>query len=251
MESNNKHLDDEKLEAVDISLHADNKKPNKFKDFWYHNKWTIIIVTFFVTVALIVAVQLLTKVDYDVNVTLCGPDFLDSEEIYYIANDLSLKLDSDINGDGRKTASINTYPIFSDSELFAINHSQKDKNGNYIKIVEESENLSQYNQFTQYTQTGDSYIFIVSKYIYDSIKDANQSRLMPLDEIYGNSLPEGTLNDGYGIKLSDTKLYSDSTTLQGFGDDYILCIFKLPDMATKKQQSAYEKNIEYFKNLVG
>lgn len=251
MNNNNKHLNEEKLEARDLSLTTEDKTVKKLGNFWYHNKWTIIIVAFFVAVLVIVSVQLLTRVEYDVNVTISGPDFLNSEKLFYVRDDLSSDLKADINGDGKKAVSVTTYPVFSESELKAINHSKKDSNGNYIKIVEESENLSQYKQFVQHSQTGDTFILILSKYVYEPLKATNPSRLLPLSDIYESSLPEGALADGYGIKLSDTAIYRDSATLQGFADDYIICICKLPDMASKKQTKAYELSIEYFKDLVG
>ena len=251
MNDNNKPLNEEKLEACDISLAQESKTAKRLSNFWYHNKWTIIIVTLFAAILIIVSVQLITKVDYDVNVTISGPDFISSENLYYVRHDLTGNLTVDINNDGKKTVSVTTYPVFSESELKAINHSKKDSNGNYIKIVEESENLSQYKQFVQHSQTGDSFILILSRYVCEPLKATNPSRLLPLSEIYGDNLPDGTLVDGYGIQLSKTAIYENSSTLQGFADDYIICICRLPDMANKKQVKAYEQNIDFFKNLVG
>jgi hypothetical protein len=251
MNDNNNHPHEEKLEANEVTLMGNNESAKKLSNFWYHNKWTVIIVTFFVATLIIVAVQMLTKVDYDATVTISGPDFINSEAVYYISNDLSEALESDINGDGKRTVSISSYPVFSESELYAINHSQKDNSGSFIKIVEESENLSQYQQFVQYSQTGDSYILIVSKYVYEPLKKTDPSRLAPLSDIYASELPEGALNDGYGIKLSETAVYKNSAKLQSLGDDYIICICKLPDTASKKQTNIYNETIEYFKDLVG
>lgn len=251
MNSNNKHLYEEKLEARDVSFAKKNGASSKLGNFWYHNKWTIIIVSFFAAILIIVSVQLLTKVEYDTSITICGPDFLSSEKLYYLRDDLTGTLKDDINNDGKNTVSVTTYPVFSESELKAINKSQKDDNGNYIKIVEESENLSQYKQFVQHSQTGDSYILILSRYVYEPLKSTNPSRLVSLSDIYGSALPEGALIDGYGVKLSETAIYKDSPTLQSFADDYIICICKLPDLANKKQVKAYEETIKYFKDLVG
>jgi hypothetical protein len=193
---------------------------------------------------------MITKVDYDATVTISGPDFINSEGYYYITSDLSVALDKDLNGDGKKIVSISTYPVFSESELYAINHSKKDSSGNFIKIVEESENLSQYKQFVQYSQTRDSYILILSKYVYEPMKSTNPSRLASLSEIYGANLPSGALVDGYGIKLSETEIYKNSTSLQKLGDEYIICICKLPDTASKKQTKIYNETLEYFKDLI-
>ena len=250
MNDNNKHLNDDKLEGVEVSLTDGSESAKKLGNLWYHHKWTIIIVAFFISVLLIIGVQLITRVKYDANITICGPDFLSSERIYYVTNDLSLSLKNDINNDGKKAVSITCYPVFSESELNAINHSERDSSGNYIKIVEQSENLSQYKQFMQKSQTGDSYIFIISKYVYEPLKSTNPSRLVSISEIFGSDLPEGTLDDGYGIKLSKTEIYKNSPELQAFADDYIICIAKLPDMASRKQQKIYDATVEYFKDLI-
>ena len=251
MNDNNKHPHEEKLDANEVTLMGKSDSAKKLNNFWYHNKWTVIIVTFFVAILIIVSVQMITRVKYDSTVTISGPDFVSSENLHYITNDLSGALKSDINGDGKKSVSITTYPVFSESELYAINHSKKDNSGNFIKIVEESENLSQYQQFVKYSQTGDSYIMILSKYVYEPLKKTNPSRLMSLSEIYGSDLPEGAIGDGYGIKLAQTDIYKNSAKLQTLGDDYIICICKLPDTATKKQTNIFNETLEYFKDLVG
>ncbi len=248
---NNKHVAEDKLDAADVSLVNESQAVKRFDNFWYHNKWTIIIVTFFIAIAIIVAVQLITKVDYDANVTICGPDYFDNERLQYVSYDLNNMLSLDINGDGKKNVGLINYSVFSEAEMNAANKSQKDENGNYVKIVEQSENLSQYKQFVQYSGTGDSYIFIISKYVYEPMKNANPSRLLPISEIFERNLPDGTLDDGYGIKLSETEIYKNSPTLQSFAEDYIICFAKLPDMANKKQTRIYKANIEYFKDLIG
>ena len=247
----NKPIDDVKLEGKDISLSDGSVKAKKLSNIWYHHKWTIIIVAFFLSVLIIVGIQLLTRVEYDANVTISGPDFIKNDRYYYIADDLSKKLVEDLNRDGKKVASITSYPVFSEDELYDINHSEKDSNGNYIKIVEQSENLSQYKQFLQHTQTSDSYILILSKYVYEPLKATDPARLVSISDIFGEALPDGALEDGYGIMLSETALYRDSTELQKFAEDYVICMLKLPDMASRKQTKAYNAAVEYFKNLVG
>ncbi len=247
----NKPNDDVKLEGKDISLSDGSAPAKKLGNIWYHHKWTIIIVAFFLSVLIIVGIQLITRVEYDANVTISGPDFIKNDRYYYLADDLSKKLTEDVNRDGKKVVSITSYPVFSEEELYDINHSEKDSSGNYIKIVEQSENLSEYKQFLQHTQTSDSYILILSKYVYEPLKATTPSRLVSISDIYGATIPDGTLEDGYGIKLSETALYRDSTELKEFADEYVICMLKLPDMASKKQTKVYNASLEYFKNLVG
>lgn len=247
----NRQSDDVKLDGKEISLSDGSLKSKRLGNIWYHHKWTIIIVAFFLSVFIIVGIQLITRVEYDANVTISGPDFIKNDRYYYLADDLSKKLTDDVNRDGKRVVSITSYPVFSENELYDINHSEKDSSGNYIKIVEQSENLSEYKNFLQHTQTSDSYILILSRYVYEPLKSADPSRLVSISDIFGTSLPEGTLEDGYGIKLSETALYRDSTELKSFADEYVICMLKLPDMASKKQTKAYNASLEYFKNLVG
>ena len=43
----NKDFDGSKLDTTEIRLTSENKILSKLSNFWYHNKWTVIIVGFF------------------------------------------------------------------------------------------------------------------------------------------------------------------------------------------------------------
>ena len=59
-------------------------------NFWYHYKWTFIVVTFFLVIGIILTFQLITKEDYDAYIMYVGDttipdtmyqDILDSLEV--------------------------------------------------------------------------------------------------------------------------------------------------------------------------
>ena len=61
----------DKLEAGDIV--AASPALRWLDNFWYHNKWTVIVVTFFVAVLLIGIVQMVGRPKYDTSVCLASP----------------------------------------------------------------------------------------------------------------------------------------------------------------------------------
>ena len=44
-----------------------------FENFWYHNKWIVLIAAFFIISGTVILVQFVQKVDYDALVLYTGP----------------------------------------------------------------------------------------------------------------------------------------------------------------------------------
>ena len=87
-----------------------------FENLWYHYKWHIIIISFFVTVFAICFVQCATTPRPDVLFTYAGGYAFNGEEKAPI-NQLFSNLVSD--GDEEKTAvAINPYTIYTEDELY-------------------------------------------------------------------------------------------------------------------------------------
>ena len=51
------------------------------ENFWYHYKWTVIVVAFFVAVAVVGIVQMVNRPQYDTSVCLASPYKMNKEEL--------------------------------------------------------------------------------------------------------------------------------------------------------------------------
>lgn len=234
---------DEKLEGNDITILKEPKAKKWLSNFLYHHKWTLIIVTFFVVVLVILFVQLFTKVDYDITITVAGHHSFPSAEKNLITNDLQTIMKDDINGDGEKNITIVHYPVYSESEMKKAN-SDKEKG----ILVNGQENTANFQQFFQYSGSGESSIFFVSEYLYKTMKD--EERLLPLSEIFGDELPSGAMNDGYGVKLSESALYERYSSFEYLPKDTIVCIAKPLVWGNSSKEELYTKTKSYFKDIL-
>ena len=67
-----------KYDSTDIV--TENRTYNKLQNFWYHNKWTVIVVTFFVVVIAVCTLQMFGKDKYDVSIVYGGTERMEADE---------------------------------------------------------------------------------------------------------------------------------------------------------------------------
>lgn len=72
----------------------------KWENFWYHYKWTTIIVAFVVIVASVMFYQILSKDDPDYVIVLGTQNSVSDEQTHRLADELE-KYGRDIDGDGK------------------------------------------------------------------------------------------------------------------------------------------------------
>ena len=238
------NYDRDKLEGQELTLIGETKFAKWISNFWYHHKWTVIIVTFFLSILVIVGVQMLTRVKYDSTLTFAGNYSLTSDAQSKIAYDLESIMGKDMNGDGEKRVSISHYPVYSESQMKEANKSQKDANGVYIQVVDGQSNTTQFNQFFNFTASGDSSIFFLSEYLYNVLKQ--EGRLLSLSEVFGDDLPKGAMKDGYGVKLTDSSLYERFSSFEALPEDTVICIAKPLVWGNSSKEKEYAKTKEYF-----
>ena len=68
-------------------------------NFWYHYKWVVIIVTFFLIIGIILTVQLVTRKNYDVYIMYLGDASIPDTKYQDIMDSFE-KIADDYNGDG-------------------------------------------------------------------------------------------------------------------------------------------------------
>lgn len=237
-------VSDGKLEAGDIV--AASPTLRKLDNFWYHNKWTVIVVTFFVAVAVVGIVQMVTRPDYDTSVCLASPYRMNKEERAEFERLLVRICPEDFNGDGEILLNMIEYRIYSEAEFDAEAESYAAESDQFQ--INRQYNSEEYKNFSNYTMTGETSVYILSPYLYDILREAD--RLKPLSEIYGNdSLPAGAMNDGYGIQLSETDFYKYNPAAQVYPDNAILCVHRPTLAGRSKNEARYAEDLAFFRAI--
>lgn len=246
-------MKEDKLPESDISI---NESPTfkKLDNFWYHNKWKVIISLFFILVLTVCVLQTCEKREYKAEIVFGGKCKLDKAQMTGLRSALS-RLVNDGEADP-ELVYVYEYEIFSEEELKKTNEEYnrllKEAGGDISAVVggyyvDPTRNTSEYKAYNNMTMTGEALVYIVSPFLYDSLKSAN--RLVDLSGIY-DDMPDGAV-DNFGIKYSSTDLYDRYTGARVFPEDSIICLLKPTVVSQKNKPEAYKEAEKLFKSIVG
>jgi hypothetical protein len=158
----------------------------------------------------------------------------------------------DFNGNGEKLVNLVEYQIYSEEEFKAEAEryeAMTDENGNPDQFqINRKFNSDEYKNFSNFTMTGETSVYILSPYLYGILRDAD--RLKPLSEVYTDgTLPEGALSDGFGIALKDTDFYKYNPAAQIYPENAILCLHKPTISGRSKNEARYAEDVAFFKAI--
>lgn len=244
--------DEVKSDGAEIHLSAKGPFLNWLDNFWYHHKWKVIIIAFFVTVAVVGIVQMVCKEECDASITVATHTIHYRENVYALEQTLVSLMPSDRNGDGKKLLQLDTYKIYSEDEIKAANEAETDANGHPIIYVDESYNKSQLQDYNSNIMSGECTVMFISEYLYGELvnRRADDVLLKPVSEIFDGELPSGVMPDGYGVKLSETRAYSYFEAFQSLPSDTVVCIVRPFAFGGSSNKEKYDFAVQYFKNIV-
>ena len=241
----------EKIDGSNVSVKLSNPFFKWLDNFWYHHKWKVIIITFFAIVIIVGVVQMVSKEDYDVEVTVATHTVYYTENVDSLEGALISLMPTDINGDGKKNVQLNLYKIYSEAEMNAANEAETDASGNPAIYADPNYNKEQISQFNSYIMTGECTVMILSEYVYNDLvsRRSDEILLKPVSEIFGDDLPAGVTADGYGIKLSKCGVWK-LDAFRTLPADSIICMMRPFVFGEGSDSDRYDKALEYFKNIV-
>ncbi len=243
--------DGDKLEAGDIK--AASPALRRLDNFWYHYKWTVIVVTFFVAVAVVGIVQMVNRPQYDTSVCLASSYRMNKEERADFEALLARICPEDFNGNGEKLVNVVEYQIYSEEEILAEMEryeAMTDENGEGDQFqINRKFNVDENNNFIAFTKTCETSVYVLSPYLYGILKDGD--RLKPLSEVYTDgSLPAGALSDGFGIALKDTDFYKYNPAAQVYPENCILCLARNSEVVGRSSKpKLYAQDVAFFKAI--
>lgn len=167
MNSNNDPRD-EKLQAGEIVI--DNPVLKKADNFWFYNKWKIIITAFAVIVLGVCIWQSCTKENYDATLMYAGPyDEINTKENFIaVQNALNAAIPEDIDGNGEKSCDIVTLIIYSNDQ---IEEMKKTAASESKKIYVNAEmNNQELQKFDQLILAGEYSVCLLDPTLYERVK---------------------------------------------------------------------------------
>ena len=191
-----------------------------FENVWYHYKWTILLVAFFLLVAIVCLVQCTTTPHRDAYITFSGSHTLTREEqqsIEKLFNDIS----KNTFGEESPVVGIVSYPFYTEKELRDLytDPDTKDFNGAAYNMAK-GKNTENLETLSSYMVTGDCAIWLVNTSVYEA--QHMTERAVPLTETFGTT-PTGAY-DEYAIRLGDTAIYQYYEALQVLPADTLIVL---------------------------
>ncbi len=236
-------------------------------NFWYHYKWTVIIVGFFVITFLICFVQCNGKQQADSYIAFAGADVVSDAEADAICRVLSLLVK-----DEEALLDMRTHTYFSEQELrelYTSYYTLEELHALYPNATDaeleelqkeprsfdtagfnaaRQANLDRYNALSSYTKTGECSLWFVSPAVYEEL-GIREPLAAPLAEIYGEALPD-TAYDAYAVRLSQTALYQQYEALQVLPEDTLLVLTRPMIMGASSNAEQYARIKALFSAIV-
>ena len=220
-----------------------------FDNFWYHHKWKTLIIGFFAVVILVCTLQMCGKEDSgDINVVAVGPYNFISEDsgITDLKNCLATYLPADFDGDGVKKVDIVSYTVYSEEQILALR-------GQDV-FVNTANNKDEYDNFYSYVQTGEASILLLDPWLYAEM----QGKLIDLHALLGYT-PTGAITSVdeqgnafcYGVRLGDTALYRENSSMQVLPSDTVICLVTPLFIGKNSDEAEFAKAKDFIVAMIG
>lgn len=229
-------------------------------NFWYHYKWTVIVVGFFALVFIVCFSQCVQKVDINIPVVYAGGyQSVDAERLSWTEEDRAAiknvlaSLYRKAGGDEGKNVGFITYNIYTEEQLRAMATEPPEKEGESEKFspyafnAAKQNNIAEFDAFVNYMGTGECSIWLLSEYVYEEKRV--WERAMPLAELFGEDIPEGAYDD-YAIRLGDTALYRYYDALRVLPEDTLILLTRGWVMGASSDAETYESYVKLYRAMV-
>ncbi len=215
-----------------------------FDNFWYHYKWTAIVVAFFLVVGLVCSVQMCTKEKNDIIVVYAARNQLSVAEAEDVSRVLEAVCPEDFDGNGKMSVDLSYYCIMSEEDIKNA-QAQTDADGNHA-YIDNSYNVSQYDTYYGYLQTGESSVLMISPYLYEKL--LNNDRLATIEDALGYN-PEHAMSE-YAVRLCDTAIYQNYGVMKKLPDDTVVCILRPYIAGKSSKEKYYAREKQMFESII-
>lgn len=260
---------DNKIQETEIKAQSEFAK--KVENFWYYNKWKVIIAVFFVFVLGVCVYSCVTRPTFDITVVYAGPLTSTDKNVPNINSDMSEIMPDELGNNG---ANVLVLSIFNEEQAMRIAQanaktyinqqkaagvvftpeSEKKERERYISDeIARFQNVSHegYNSLGSYLSMGNYTVYMLDPEVYDYYAQKDDV-FVPLSEIYGDAIPSSAAND-YAVRLGDTEFYKNNKNgISKLPADTLVCLRVEPvfqGCAGQGSQEKYEESIKMFKAI--
>ena len=227
---------EEKQQAPDITQHS--RLFRWLDNFWYHYKWPVIIVAFFLIVGIIGFSQCAAqeKTDLTLAVAVPNPD-LGGEPLEVFAGIFDGLLPADSNGDGQKRVALAQFSIYTEDELVALyTYTDPETGEERVQtdglVAARHYNAERIQSLQTYMMTGECAVWLVSPYVYETMM-------------------EGQLPVSATAVLGDTALYGYYEALREQLPPDTLIVLTQPVMGAMSDPASFSQAQDYYHAIVG
>jgi hypothetical protein len=227
-------MNDKENKYDSTEIVTENRAYNKLSNFWYHNKWTVIVVTFFVVVIAVCTLQMIGKDKYDVSIVYGGTVRMSADERASFVGTLQDVLPKDYDNNGKKAVGLVEYQIFSEEEIFTEIETVID--GESVTLKKEqvalSWNTEQFSSMqSAVSKTGEYSLCFASPYVYEQ-------------------LLKGYAVEGKTVRLGDTDFYLYNEAVQVLPADTVVCLLCQFMVGQSSKDEIYNRSVALFDAIV-
>lgn len=220
------------------------KKILKWLDnFWYHNKWLVIIVGFFAVAVIIMTAQFLTRDGYDAMVLYTGPRIPNANQTLEIQNAFESVMTKEYDSNGKKEVALSSLFLMTDEQLKDDKYLY-DEAGNKL-FINTGEMVTTKQQFTTQIFVGEAMICLLDPAWYELV--AKQDAFVPLCELTDMQFEDSY--DECALYLHKTAFGEYFTAMHTFPEDTLICFRRMSSTSGIKNGEKEEKRYEYNKEL--
>ncbi len=218
------------------------KKIIKWLDnFWYHNKWLVIIGTFFAVAIIIMTTQFITRDKYDAMILYTGPRIPTANQTLDIQSAFEDVMKKEYDGNGKKEVSLSSLFLMTDEQLKDDRYLY-DEEGNRL-YINTADMVTTKHQYTTQIFVGEALICLLDPAWYDIA--AKQGAFVPLAELISD-VPVNAYDES-ALYLRDTGFGQYFTALNAFPEDTLICFRRMSSTSGLKDEKAEEERYEYNK----
>ena len=225
-------MNENKYDSTEIV--SENRVYNKLQNFWYHNKWTVIVVAFFVCVVVVCTLQMFGKEKYDVSIVYGGTVHMADDERAAFVGALQGILPEDYDNNGKKAVGLVEYQIFSEKEIYT--EVEKEVDGELVTVKEPmvalNWNTEQHSSMqSAVSKTGEYSLCFASPYVYEQ-------------------LLKGYAVEGKTVRLGDTDFYLYNEAVQVLPADTVVCLLRQFMVGQSSKDEIYNRSVALFDAIV-
>ena len=218
-----------------------------FENLWYHHKWTIIIVAFFLFVAIVCFAQCATTPHKDIYITFGGSYTMTGEEHQAVERVFD-ELSKNTFSENIPAVGVVSYPFYTEEELRTLltDPETGDFDGAAFNMAK-GQNANRLEELSSYMMTGECSIWLVNTSVYEA-QHMNEKLAVPLAETFGTT-PIGAY-DEYAIRLGDTAIYQYYEALQVLPADTLIVFTRSYFMGASSNEKTYEQFKALYRAIV-